>query len=341
MSALSSMNSTNASGNSPAIQSVVNHSPVFAHRKTSQHHGWRNSWRKLYQKIADYAEQETEKSVITIKGIEKGEDDVVSDQQSIITMLMQAADDGTQMEIAFGNHILKYKAKIELEQDDDINISELSSEYLRQGLYLRLSIEDADAIKKAGAGFAAVLQFTQNNRLNEFYTQLLLGEDEYSGSQQRKDDPFQNSLFRMTFPDTIFRKMQRRSHARFSMPPDAKVSLMVERPAQITFPAQLRNIGNGGLSFLQPADITPMTENCHLKVVLQWDIDQEIILNGTLVKNKITRNEICAHIRFSIESYEVSRALGELVSDVERIALQKRSKKRSMVGYWDLQGKKA
>lgn len=287
----------------------------------------------LYHKVTDFVEHETEKSEIAISGLEKDDEDVITEPRKIASMLMQAADQNTTLAIAFGSRILSYEATIALDIDDDPATTDLSSEYLRKGEYFLISISDPDGIAKIRATPSASIQFPQNNNFNEFYT---LMQEEVGGGEQEAssghdvspEGTVQAQIFKMNFPDTVFKKKQRRASARFEVPESAMVTLTVERPALITFPALLRNIGDGGLNFIQPADIAPLTEKCHLVVTLHWPPENEIILHGTLVKNLRTLKETNVHVRFAVESYELSRELGELVTYVERFELKARSDKR-------------
>lgn len=286
-----------------------------------------NFWGKLYQRLTDYVEQETAPSTIKVSGLEQDDDDVVTEQKQIVSMLMHAADHETTVEMAFGSRILTYKAKIEMELDEDTDIDVLSSEYLRHGRHILISVNDPEAIDKIRANTEAFIQFPQENKFNEFCSRMLEDVDGEEGDMNldEEDRPHQ---FRMSFPETVFRKQQRRMTARFEVPGSAIVSLVVERPALVTFPAAILNIGSGGLSFMQPGDIAPLTENCHLNLLLNWQHDQELIIPGTLVKNMSSMGKTQVHVRFSVQSYEMSRALGELVAYIERFELTRRSDNR-------------
>ena len=290
--------------------------------------GWKGLWKNVTGKKS--TEKKADKG-ITVEGIEKDEDDIVTSVSKIASILGQAADDQTLVEIAFGSRILVYKTRILLDLDTDpggAGGTEPSSEYLSKGEYMLISSIDPpegnDKLRSAGM---ATLQFAQGNKFNEFHARFLetkmLGDSEDGGG---------TPSYKLEFPQTIFRKQQRRASARFKVPEKAMVLLTVERPALVTFRALILDLGTGGLSFAQPGDIAPLTENCHLKLKLNcncmrstWETkpsEREVNIPGTLIKNKVSLGKTRVHVSFAVESYEMSRELGELVSHVERMQLQ-------------------
>lgn len=294
-----------------------------------EHHGLMYGLGVLYKSFTDYVEKESSKATIEVSGISKEDEDVVTESKKIATALMQAADYETSLEVAFGSRILTYEARIKLDVDDDPATDALSSEYLRTCQYILIGMDDPEGVEKMRTGAAAVVQFPHNNKFNEFYSRLIeeVGEesttDEEAGPS--RDEVVKTALFKVSFPDALFRKNQRRSSARFEVPASSRIKLIVERPALVTFPVHIRDISLGGLDYVHPDDVAPLTEKCHLNLQFTYDEDKELIIPGTLVKNMRTLSEVHTHVHFSIESYEMSRAVGELVTYVERSSLKERS----------------
>lgn len=284
----------------------------------------------LWKKLTDHADKEGKKREIKVVGIEKEEDDMVTERSKISSILMQAADDGTTVEISFGSRILVYKTNIEMDVDTDPNGgggTEPSSEYLRMGESVVIgNIDPPEGNDKLRATSMASLLFPQSNKFNEFHTRLI---EDMGGGVENEEGAVGPSKFRLEFPHTIFRKVQRRASARFEVPPGAAIKLTVERPALVTFRALLLNLGTGGLSFMQPDDIAPLTENSHLKLTFDWPPENQLVVPATLLKNKTAVGKTRSHVRFSVEDYEMSRSLGELVTYVERQELKGRSDKRA------------
>ena len=276
----------------------------------------------LWKKIANYVGTEAKKQLIAVSGIEKEEADIITVPAKIVTILMQAADDGTTVDISFGSRILIYKTAIALDVDTDsqgAGGSEPSSEYLRQRKYLLIkTIDPLEGNDKLRAVSSATLQFPQGNKFNGFHVRLI--EDMSGGVDENGVD--RPSLFKLEFPDTLFREAQRRAAARFGVPENAMVRLTIEREAGVTFQAPLFNLGAGGLNFQQPDNFAPLTENSHLKIILDWPPENRLTVPGTLVKNRAASGKNYCHVRFSVENFEMSRMLGELVTHVERSELK-------------------
>ena len=298
----------------------------------------------LWKKFKNYADKEAGKSNIEVSGIEKDDDDIISEKSKISTLLMQAADDKTTVEIAFGSRILVYETKFKLDYDTDMEeagSSELSSEYLRKGDYLLIgNIDPPEGNDKlrttaTGAGSSASLQFPQSSKFHEFHVRLIEELDargteveEVAPVGQAEGEAEAPLLFKLEFPETIFRKKQRRASARFEVPETAKILLTVTRPAQETFRAALINIGAGGLNYMQPDGNAIITEQSHLLLKLEWPDEKMVEVPGTLVKNRTMSGKTQVHVRFSVETYEATRELGEAVAYIQRLSLEGSSSRR-------------
>ena len=280
--------------------------------------------KRLWKKVAHYGDTEVKKKKksISVTGIEKDKDDIVTERSKIVATLIQVTDDGTAVEISFGSRILIYKTAFALGVDTDprgAGGSEPSSEYLRQGKYLLIgNIDPPEGNDKLRAVSSATLQFPHGNKFNGFHIRLI--EDMSGGVDENGID--RPSLFKLEFPDTLFREAQRRAAARFEVPENAMVRLTIEREAGVTFQAPLFNLGAGGLNFQQPDNFAPLTEDCHLIMTFDWPPENSLTIPGTLIKSRAALGKSHAHVRFSVENFEISRMLGELVTYIDRIKLK-------------------
>ncbi|MEO5340600.1 MAG: hypothetical protein H7837_08800 [Magnetococcus sp. MYC-9] len=133
--------------------------------------------------------------------------------------------------------------------------------------------------------------------------------------------------FKLTFPDTIFRKRRQRNSVRIKYFDEARVLLQVRREAGYSFPAPILDIGVGGVCFAFPIDEAAIAEGSELEATFQWAEGQEVTTRGTLLKMGTRQGKVSGQMSFANDSYEVIRGLGEMVSHVERIRLQARSNK--------------
>lgn len=282
---------------------------------------WKGIWKDVAERVSHLAEKEVKtKAAFEIK---KEEDDILTEAPRIASILMQAADDKTQVEITFGSRILIYKTRIALELDQDPKGdggSEPSSEYLRKKSYMLLGqIDPPEGNEKLCHASLAVMQFPQGNKFNEFHSNLLeamVGEDGKS------------PMYKLEFPRTIYRKPQRRDSVRFDVQEKSAVKLTVERPALVTFRALPVDISMGGMRFIQPSNVAPLTDGSRLTLTFEWPFEKKLVIPGILVKSKQALGKTRVHVRFSVDSYQITRDLGELVTHVERVELKQRSIKR-------------
>ncbi|MBF0401920.1 MAG: PilZ domain-containing protein [Magnetococcales bacterium] len=130
--------------------------------------------------------------------------------------------------------------------------------------------------------------------------------------------------YKITFPDKIFRKPQRRASVRVKYFEDARVALSIKREAGVSFFAPIVDIGAGGVCFTLPDDEAPIAEGSEVDVTFYWDEEKELADKGTLIKMGSRHGKPVGQIAFATESYEVIRQLGELVAHIERARLQTR-----------------
>ncbi len=136
---------------------------------------------------------------------------------------------------------------------------------------------------------------------------------------------------KLTFPDKIFRRPQRRSTVRVKCSEDARVSLSIKREAGYSFFAPIVDVSVGGVCFVLPNDEAIMFEGSEEEVTFRWSEGQyeedarEVTDKGTLLKMGNRQGKPVGQLVFSAESYEVIREMGELVAHIERARLQSRS----------------
>ena len=134
--------------------------------------------------------------------------------------------------------------------------------------------------------------------------------------------------FKVVFPDTIFRKKRQRSTVRVQYLEEARVVLHVRREAGSKFPCTIMDVGTGGLCFAFPRDEAAIAEGSEVESTFLWEEgSREVTVRGTLLKMGTRKGKTTGQIVFVSESYEVIRALGEVVSHIERVRLQFKAKK--------------
>ncbi|MEO5334343.1 MAG: PilZ domain-containing protein [Magnetococcus sp. YQC-5] len=136
------------------------------------------------------------------------------------------------------------------------------------------------------------------------------------------------TAFRITFPDKIFRKPQRRNTVRARYSDEARVALRITREAGVVFFATIVDVSTGGLCFRLPEEEAPISEGSVVEGTFQYWLDEEEVLvteRGTLLKMGTRQGKTVGQIVFANDSYEVIREIGELVAYVERVRLQARS----------------
>lgn len=255
----------------------------------------------------------------------KGDGDVVTDPARIASMLVQAADLGIPVEIGFGSKILTYKTKIQTKpwQDKGGN-DKSSSDYLMQKEYILIEeIDPSSGNEKILNAPVAILSFPLNNKFNEFHARF----DELATVGAQSEDGF-----KLSFPDTIYRKPQRRNSARVKVHSGSKVSLSVERAAGLTFFTTIYDLSMGGICFLVPTGEGILTEGTDVELTFRWPFEKELVISGTLIKVGYREGKPSAQVCFSIDSYKMTRELGELVVYVERQDLSKRADRKISPG---------
>ena len=299
---------------------------------------------KLYKKLLYYSDLLTnlenkinklvgKKKDFGITGLEE-DDSIITEKSEIASILMQAANETTPVEVSFGNRMIVYSTSITLSDGSIDPITkkiEPSSQYLNNGRYILISglnPDDGDEKlqnTKQNVSVAATFQFLLNDKFNEFYVRYIgtatcqpanIGVNPHDIEEDRP-----HAEHKLDFPDTLYCKKQRRNSIRFAVHDGTYVYLHVERPAHEVFDAKLLDISDGGLCYSHPIDIAPLAEYCELIVTLTWPPDNSVTLSGTVLSVRPSLEGTNIHLSYNIDSYEKSRQTGELVKHVELFVL--------------------
>ncbi|WP_130470057.1 PilZ domain-containing protein [Candidatus Magnetaquicoccus inordinatus] len=133
------------------------------------------------------------------------------------------------------------------------------------------------------------------------------------------------TVYKITFPEKLFSKPQRRAAVRIKYYPEARVVLSISREAGTTFMATIADIGIGGVCFYLPAEEAQLSEGAEVDISFTWEEgEREVSVKGTLIKMGTRHSKPAGQIVFNIDSYEHVREIGEMVAHVERSRLQMR-----------------
>ena len=104
--------------------------------------------------------------------------------------------------------------------------------------------------------------------------------------------------------------------------------LHVRREAGYKFPAAILDVGVGGLCFVFPPEEAAIAEGSEVEATFTWEDDTwSVTARGTLLRMGTRKGKTTGQIAFANDSYEVIRAMGELVAHIERTRLQLRANK--------------
>ena len=254
-------------------------------------------------------------------GETSSEENVLTDEAKIVSMLMQATDDKTHIQIAFGNKILIYETRfmtVLSTGSQGAGGSEPSSEYLSEKEYILIgAIDPQEGNEKVMTSPSAVILFAQGNKFNEFQTSFIEVVEGLDGKAPN---------FKMSFPQTIYRKPQRRETVRAKYSEKSRITLRVTREAGVTFTAPIFDVSIGGLCFLLPDGVAPLLEDADVEVAFIHGEEEPLVLQGILVKMGARENKACAQVKFIVDSYETTRKIGELVTRIELDMIQEKKK---------------
>lgn len=282
-----------------------------------------STWQKLTQAITQLTGKTAKEE--TQGGEKKADGDVINDPSKIVSLLMEATDDKTEVSLGFGSKILTYTTRFMPQAGKDAaGSAEPSSEYLRDQAYLLIGgIEPPEGDVKIRNAARVTLSFTKGNKFNEFQAKVFSESEELAFEAERpKEGEKIVRGTRLTFPPAIYRKPQRRGSIRVKPSEEARLTLRVTREAGVTFPAAVFDISMGGVCFLLPSEVAPVVEGSEVGLMFVWSADKELYLQGILVKMGGRESNVVGQVRFIINSYEETRKLGELVSYVERLGLK-------------------
>ncbi|MBF0184279.1 MAG: hypothetical protein HQM06_07810 [Magnetococcales bacterium] len=147
------------------------------------------------------------------------------------------------------------------------------------------------------------------------------------GTPQATQEPEAESTItcKITFPDKLFSKPQRRAAARIKYYAEARVVMNISREAGTVFMAAIADVGIGGVCFYLPEEEAQLSEGAEVEVSFSWEEDErQVSVKGTLIKMGTRHSKPAGQIVFNVDSYEHVREIGELVAHVERSRLQMR-----------------
>ena len=102
------------------------------------------------------------------------------------------------------------------------------------------------------------------------------------------------------------------------------ITLCIQTPEGIHFDATLLNVGTGGCSFLLPEEAPPLPDGSRLELTFYWGEERQVVQQGTLLTRHTRSEQEIGHVHFSDQTGNQLRAMGELVTHVERIHLRVR-----------------
>ncbi|MBF0096151.1 MAG: PilZ domain-containing protein [Magnetococcales bacterium] len=133
------------------------------------------------------------------------------------------------------------------------------------------------------------------------------------------------TVYKITFPEKLFSKPQRRAAVRIKYYPEARVAMSISREAGTTFAAAIADVGVGGVCFYLPEEEAQLSEGAEVDVGFTWEEgERQVVVKGTLIKMATRHGKPAGQIVFNVDSYEHVREIGEMVAHVERSRLQMR-----------------
>jgi hypothetical protein len=131
--------------------------------------------------------------------------------------------------------------------------------------------------------------------------------------------------YKITFPEKLFSKPQRRSAVRIKYYTEARVVMNISREAGTTFTAAIADVGVGGVCFYLPQEEAQLSEGAEVDIMFAWEENErQVTVKGTLIKMGTRHSKPAGQIVFNVDSYEHVREVGEMVAHVERSRLQMR-----------------
>ncbi|MEO5340263.1 MAG: DUF2784 domain-containing protein [Magnetococcus sp. MYC-9] len=117
---------------------------------------------------------------------------------------------------------------------------------------------------------------------------------------------------------------ERRDAIRIPYAEATDMVLQIKSQEGNTLDVVLLELGIGGCSFLFPDEEPFLPEGALLELTFHWCVDQRLSLPGNLLRVERRSEVVTGHLLFSIDTPEAERALGALVTWMERIHLRAR-----------------
>ncbi|MBF0370963.1 MAG: PilZ domain-containing protein [Magnetococcales bacterium] len=231
----------------------------------------------------------------------------VTDPKLISQIIMMMTMEGDQpIRLHFGRQIFNYHSYLK------VNIREFQA---ADSLYLLIDALDPPIgnIRIRSSQFIDIQMFTKKYFLGFRVSYL---------------DLVKKNLFKLSFPNELMVKREKRASIRVKTDSKWKISTLITREAGITFPVQLRDISVGGLCFDCKENIPKINKASTLTCQFEWkELDAPLTLSASVVEGFV-EEDLCGYRgRFLFDSYDDSlRALERMVSAMQLKYLKRRKK---------------
>ncbi|MEO5353371.1 MAG: PilZ domain-containing protein [Magnetococcus sp. XQGC-1] len=102
------------------------------------------------------------------------------------------------------------------------------------------------------------------------------------------------------------------------------VTLCIQTPDGAHFDVTLLDVGTGGCSFLLPEEVQPLPDGSALELTFYWGEERRVLQQGILLSRHTRSEQEVGHLHFTSQTGQQLRAMGELVTHVERVHLRVR-----------------
>ena len=139
-------------------------------------------------------------------------------------------------------------------------------------------------------------------------------------------DLFKNNVLRLSFPEKIIIRTEKRAAVRVSVDKKWSLTTTVTRDAGITFPVNLINISSGGIFFQPLGKLPSILDGGHIISHIKWK-SQKIICNtsAAIIENTTIDNAMYYRCRFQFEQYDLAmRELEALVATAQLRHIRRR-----------------
>ncbi|MBF0433763.1 MAG: PilZ domain-containing protein [Magnetococcales bacterium] len=224
----------------------------------------------------------------------------VTDQTTIISMILHACDETQQIRLHMDQQFLEYITHFKTGPEPD--------KFLY--LYIGGLVPPVGNIK-IRKSHVIEITFQTNTRVVETKVRFLRAVT--------------NELFRLSFPKYVKIMAQKRSAIRVAPVAAMKISLGIIRPDGLELPAQIVDISAEGLSFLFEKSEYYLPKEASIQIVLSWGGGCHHTIVDAQVVGHVTRDLVEGHrAKFVFSTVEQSMRIGELVASIQCDILQHR-----------------